>query len=234
MPKATGLSQDWLDHYFLNSAIANVGDATGLPAAGTAGNVYVDLVQTWPVAAGTISGNVADYTNYVHVAVPRNSGGTGWQRASQTMENEADIEFAQCGASGNTVRHWGVKRATGSSVWDYFGPLATEDSEPFVSDTSVVADHILTPGRTQTLVADDEVVFTSVIGGTLPVAITEGTVYYVGAPTANDFQIDDVTPFAAALTVGDGEGRYAKVVSKVVTENDTPKITANTLEITES
>lgn len=232
MSKNTGLEQDWLDLYFLNSSIANVGDATGLRGStATTWGLFVDLAKNWPGETGTVAGNVSTYTNYAAQEVARS--GAGWSRSSSTIANVADIQFPTCGATGDTVKHWGTKRAIGSTVWDYYGPLAIAASELFNVDQSADVNKVRCPGRAVSLSADDEVVFVDVAGNTLPTVVTEGTIYYAGAVTADDFEVSASSPFASGMTLSDGAGRFAKVVSKVITLNDQPKIAAGALQITE-
>lgn len=64
-----------LNHYFLNSSITLVGDATGLPAAATVGSLYVSLHTADPGVGGDQSTNEATYTSYARVAVARTTGG---------------------------------------------------------------------------------------------------------------------------------------------------------------
>lgn len=64
-----------MNHYFLNSAITLIGDATGLPAAATVGSLYVSLHTADPGVAGDQSTNEATYTSYARVAVARTTGG---------------------------------------------------------------------------------------------------------------------------------------------------------------
>lgn len=64
-----------LNHYFNNSAHANVGDATGLPGSTAAGSFYVSLHTADPGETGTAVTNETAYTNYARVAVARSSAG---------------------------------------------------------------------------------------------------------------------------------------------------------------
>lgn len=60
-------------HVYLNEAIPNIGDATGLPAAATAGNLYLRLHTGDPGLDG--SANEADYEGYEPLELPRSSSG---------------------------------------------------------------------------------------------------------------------------------------------------------------
>ena len=55
MSKSNSFETSLLQHIFNNTAIANVGDATGLPASATAGSLWVSLHTADPGEAGTQS-----------------------------------------------------------------------------------------------------------------------------------------------------------------------------------
>lgn len=95
-----------LNHLFNNSAIANVGDATGLPAAATAGSLYVSLHTADPGEAGTQSTSEATYTGYARQAVARTSG--GWTVSGATASNAAAINFGPATAGSETITHVGI------------------------------------------------------------------------------------------------------------------------------
>jgi hypothetical protein len=82
--------QKSLDHIYLNAAIANIGDATGLPAAGTAGNLYAALL---------VSGTEANYGSYARVAIPRTSA--GFSRTNNVVSNVAQLNFPKATSGSN-------------------------------------------------------------------------------------------------------------------------------------
>lgn len=69
------LTELWLKHIFTNTAIANLGDVTGLPATSVAGSLYISLHTGAPGATGTQLTSEATYTNYLRVAVARSAAG---------------------------------------------------------------------------------------------------------------------------------------------------------------
>jgi hypothetical protein len=95
---------------FNNTTWANVGDATGIVGSGTAGSFYVSLHTADPGEAGDQSTSETAFTNYARVAVARTSG--GWTVSGNTVSNTAAITFPQCGATGATITHWAVGRAS--------------------------------------------------------------------------------------------------------------------------
>ena len=84
--------QATLDHIYLNTAITNIGDASGLPAAATAGNLYAALL---------VSGTEANYGSYARVAIPRTA--SGFSRASNVVSNVAQITFPKATSGSNTI-----------------------------------------------------------------------------------------------------------------------------------
>lgn len=93
-----------LDHIFLNSAIADIGNGAGLPAAGAAGSLYVRLYTSAIVVDDSTLGTEAAYTGYTQfgVAVPRTGG--GWVRATNNMSNVAAITFDPCTGGSENIR----------------------------------------------------------------------------------------------------------------------------------
>ena len=91
---------------FENANYANVGDATGLRGSSTAGVFYISLHTGDPGEAGSQTTSESAYTNYVRVSVARSTA--GWSVAAGVADNDAAITFAQCGASGSSVTHFGI------------------------------------------------------------------------------------------------------------------------------
>lgn len=89
-----------------NTNYANIGDATGLRGSSIAGSAYISLHTADPGEAGDQSTSETAYTNYVRIGVARS--GSGWAVTNDTGDNVAAIVFAQCGASGATITHFGV------------------------------------------------------------------------------------------------------------------------------
>jgi hypothetical protein len=97
---------DLLELIFNNTAIANIGDASGLQPAGTAGSLYVSLHTGDPGEAGNQGTSETVYTNYARVAVARTGG--AWSVSGNTVSNVALVQFPQCGATGATITYVGV------------------------------------------------------------------------------------------------------------------------------
>lgn len=84
--------QKSLDHVYLNAAITNIGDANGLPAAATAGNLYAALLT---------ESAEADYGAYTRIAIPRTA--SGFTRALNVMSNVAAVTFAKATSGSNVI-----------------------------------------------------------------------------------------------------------------------------------
>lgn len=110
MSATNAFETDLLEHIFQNLAIANIGDATGLPASATAGSLYVSLHTADPGETGDQTTNETAYTNYARVAVARSSG--GWTVSGNNVSNAAAVNFPQCGATGATITHFGIGTAS--------------------------------------------------------------------------------------------------------------------------
>jgi hypothetical protein len=113
---------DLLNHYFNNSAIANVGDAVGLRGSSSAGSFYIALHTADPGETGDQTTSEATFTGYARVAVARSSG--GWTISGNTVSNTAAINFAACTGGSNTITYFSVGVASsGASVTIVSGAL---------------------------------------------------------------------------------------------------------------
>jgi hypothetical protein len=101
---------------FNNTNWANVGDATGLRGATSAGSFYVSLHTADPGEAGNASSSETAYTNYARQAVARSAGGWTVSGTAPTQAaNTAAINFPQCGASGATLTYFGICGGTAAT-----------------------------------------------------------------------------------------------------------------------
>lgn len=91
---------------FENANYANVGDATGLRGSSTAGVFYISLHTASPGETGTQTTSETAYTNYARISVARSTA--GWTASGNTVDNDAAITFATCGASGATLTDFGI------------------------------------------------------------------------------------------------------------------------------
>lgn len=114
-----------LNLIFCNAAISGIGDGTGLPAAGTAGSLYIALYVDGTEPSDSAQGTETVYTGYTRVAVARTAG--GWTVASGACSNTAAITFPQCGATGATLGAFAICKAgtTGVDNAIYWGELTS-------------------------------------------------------------------------------------------------------------
>lgn len=124
MSKSNTFENDLLQLIFNNVDIALIGDAAGLQNSATAGSLYVSLHTADPGEAGNQTTNETSYTNYARVAVARTVG--GWTVSGNTVSNAALVQFAQCGATGATLTHFGVGTdSSGTGKLLYKGALTS-------------------------------------------------------------------------------------------------------------
>jgi hypothetical protein len=129
MSKSNSFETQLLQHLFNNTSIANVGDATGLPAAAAPGNLYVRLYTSAVVVDDATIGTECAYTGYVArgVAVPRTAG--GWTVAGNNASNTAAVTFGACSAGSETVRYfaiWKDNTTTADAQRLYWGQLTSD------------------------------------------------------------------------------------------------------------
>ncbi len=93
---------------FNNTAIANVGDATGLPATATAGSTQLALSSAALTDADTLlTATEIAYTGYARPTQARS--GAGWTVSGAVVSNAALIQFGEMSAGGpDTAVHLGL------------------------------------------------------------------------------------------------------------------------------
>lgn len=104
MGKQATFANDILKLILQAVAIANLADNA---ASSPDTNLYVSLHTADPTS-GNQSTSESTYTNYVRVAVVRTS--SGWAVSSAVGSNVAAVNFAQCGATPNTITFFGIGR----------------------------------------------------------------------------------------------------------------------------
>jgi hypothetical protein len=123
MSKSNTFENELLLHVFNNAAMADYGDGSGLPAAATAGSLYVALHTGDPGEAGNQSTSEANYTSYARVAVARAGG--GWTVTGNAVENTAAITVPQATGGSSTATYFRVgNEVSGATDITYSGALA--------------------------------------------------------------------------------------------------------------
>lgn len=118
MPKSTASANSILALMYNATAWANVADNT---ATSPLTNVEISL-HTGALTASNDSqtDNETAYTNYARVPKARSTD--GWTAPSGgSTENEGQVQFAQCGASGATLTYvaTGTAHTSTGHVWHY-------------------------------------------------------------------------------------------------------------------
>ena len=213
-------------HEFNNSAIANIGDASGLQPSSAAGSYYIGGHTASPGVGGKQNVNEAAYTSYARVAVARSSA--GWTVTGAQVVNAALISFPKCTGGSETWTHWsiGYQSGTGATNVRSFGPLIASGALwlPFTAKTN---DTITIPGHS--LSVNDTVMFQALDNSTLPVGITTDTNYYVKTVSGDDITISTTQGGATLDITAVGSGVAIKTSPINISNNITPQFAAGQL-----
>lgn len=111
-------------HLFNNAAMTNYGSSGGLPAATTAGTVYVSLHTASPGVAGTQTTSEAVYTGYARVAMVFNT--TDWAVAGMVVSNAIATAFPTATGGSETETYFAIgQNSTGAGDIFLFGALTS-------------------------------------------------------------------------------------------------------------
>jgi hypothetical protein len=204
-------------------------------AAAPATNLYVSLHNADPGAAGSQTTNETAYTNYARQAVARTTGGWTVSSAPNQVINAATVTFATCGATGDTLTHWGLGLSlSGAGTLLASGPINTAGFPAVSFECTNASPGVLTCyGYTPAV--NDRVACWALPGSQgLPTGITAGTVYYVGtAPGGQTLTLSTTTANGNPVnTSSTGQGMIFKCSPLVVSNNITPAIAAGAMIIT--
>jgi len=120
MSKVNGFETSLLELLFNNTALANVGDGSGLQPSGAAESFYIALFTATPDEAGSVV-NECDYMGYARKGVVRSAG--GWTISGNNCSNTAAIVFDLCTGGSNTVTHFAIMTAVTGGDMLYYGAL---------------------------------------------------------------------------------------------------------------
>lgn len=145
MSKSNTFENDLLLLIFNNTAIANIGDAGGLLASATAGNLWVSLHTADPGETGTAVTSETAYTGYARVAVARS--GAGFVVTGNSVSPAANVDFGECTASpGGAITHFGIVNTSSGAGKLLYSGTATPNITmavgviPRVKSTSTVTE----------------------------------------------------------------------------------------------
>ena len=123
MSKSNAFETALLQLVFQNSNIANIGDATGLRGAATAGQLFFSLHTADPGEIGTQATSEVAYTSYARVGVARSSA--GFTVTDNSVSPAANVDFPACTGGTATATHFSVGVASsGSTVVLYKGAIS--------------------------------------------------------------------------------------------------------------
>lgn len=226
MGKGNTFAGELLAHIYTNTAVALIGDASGLQPSAAAGSVYLSLHTADPGAGGAQNTSECAWTGYARVAVARS--GAGFTQTGQQVVNAADINFSPCTAGSETATHWALGTASsGAGKILHSGPLAS-GAKLF---TATTADTLTVPGNT--FAVDDRVVCNAVPGISLPTGLTGGTVYWVKTSSGDAITLSTTQGGATLDITAAGGGRIALSKQLAISAGITPKVASGQLLVTE-
>ena len=114
MSKSNTFENEFLNHILTNAAIPNIGDGPGLPAAATAGDLFMRLFTTATTCDDANLGTEAAYTGYGVVSIAR--AGAQWTISNNQAQNTNAITFGQNTGGSETIRYWGLFRTNGAAT----------------------------------------------------------------------------------------------------------------------
>jgi len=198
---------------------ANIADNT---ATSPATNIYVSLHNADPGAGGSQNTSETAYTNYARVAVARTSGGFTIAGSSPTVNvsNAVAVNFAQCGASGDTISYFGLGlSSSGAGTLLLSGPVGVVTSGPFgFTCTSASPGSMTVPGSAFSV--NDRVAVFADAADTLPTGFTEGTTYYVGTASGITISLSTTASNANPVNTSSvGSGYVIKASTPLAVSN---------------
>jgi len=225
--KSQGFAGDFLNLYFMNVDIANVGDAAGLQNSVAAGNLYLSLHTAYPGETGVQNTSECAYTSYVRKSVARTAA--EWTLATETITNDNSIAFAACTGSSETAYFVGIGRqSAGATELDYICPMGVELGE----GTAKTTDTITIPGLSGVSV-DDRIAFFVLPKIAIPTGITAGTIYWVKTVSSDDITVSTTQGGGALDITAVGSVLAYKMIGLAISNGITPTISAGQLAIRE-
>lgn len=224
MSKGNTFENDLLKLIFQNTAIALIGDASGVQPSAAAGSLYVALHTADPGEAGVQTTSECAYTSYDRVAVARSAA--GWTVADNVVSNAAAVTFPKATGGSETATHFTIgTAASGDGKVLYrglLGAFASEFEALATDDTFYASDHGL---------SDTDMV--RLIGGTLPTGVTAGTQYHVRDATNDTFKLAAAAGGAAINLTSDGYGKVFSDGSLAISNGIRPEFAIGDLSVTE-
>lgn len=213
-----------------NATFAGSWNTLAQNAASPATNLYISLHNSAPGNAGSQTTGETAYTNYARQGVVRSSAGWTVTQGSGTtfssVSNAAAVNFATCGASGDTLTHWGLGLSSSGAgtllAWGPLGPTAGPDVsfECTLASPGVITCYGYTP-------TNNDRVMVAQLQGTqgLPTGFTEGTIYFAANSSGQTCTLSTTAANANPVnTSSTGQGIIYKCSPLSVSSGITPSI----------
>jgi len=201
-------------------------------ASAPATNLYLSLHNASPGDAGSQTTNETAYTNYARVAVPRTTAGFTVSGATPTVvQNAAVVNFPQCGATGDTITHWGLGLSvSGAGTLLAYGTVGAGPAFGFTC-TLASPGSMTVPGSSFSANQRCSVYPVGPFAA-LPTGFAEGTVYFVGTVSGINVTLSTTTANANPVNTSSvGAGVVILQTPLVVSNLITPSFAANALNI---
>lgn len=193
--------------------------------------LYISLHNADPGDTGNQSTNETIYTNYARVAVARTTSGFTISGSEPVLvQNAAAITFPQCGATGDTLTHWGVGlAAAGTGTLLGSGPIGSGPALGF-SCTSASPGVLTVPGSSFSV--NGRVSCYPTATATLPTGITEGVVYYIGTVSGISISLSTTSGNANPVNTSSvGAGNVIGQTPLAVSNLITPSFSINAMQM---
>lgn len=218
--------RELLDLIFLNTDVADVGDAGGLQNSATAGSLYVAGHTAYVGATDNQTTSEAAYTGYARPAVARS--GSGWSRSNDTMSNVAVVSLGACTAGSATLMFATIGTASSGTGKVLFRIPIGSKLGPC---TAVAATDVITIPGLSGLAVNDRIVFLPADPAGLPTGVTEGTVYHVLTVSTNDITVSTSQGGSTLDITAAGDAIAWKVTPLAVSAGITPQFAIGTLAV---
>lgn len=218
----------FLQLLFNATAWANIADnAASAPAT----LLYISLHNADPGEAGSQTTSETAYTGYARISAARTSGGWTISGTDPTqVANAGALTFAQCGASGDTLTHWGLGlSASGAGTLLASGPVGAGPALDFTC-TLASPGTLTIPGSSYAV--NDRISLYHDPTSTLPTGTTEGTVYFVGTVSGIAVTLSTTTANGTPVNTSSvGAGVAIKQTPLVVSNLVVPSFATGTLKL---
>jgi hypothetical protein len=200
-------------------------------AASPATSLYISLHNASPGDAGSQTTNETAYTNYARVAVTRGAGFTVSGATPTNVQNSGVISFPTCGATGDTITHFGIGlSASGSGTLLAYGTVGAGPGYGF--SCTLASPGVLTVPGSSMSVNQRASVYPVGPFSALPGGLGEGTVYYVGTVSGIAITLSATASNGSPVNTSSvGSGVIILQSPLIVSNLVTPTFAANSMNV---